>query len=158
MTVLARSGTRSSRITRQQHPDKANEMSMRGRVGALWDGCEVARRIVIIVTGVAVAALCVMFACLGLDDANTAAAVISALAGVAAVGVTVWAALNSPSKDESMVRARGTRTGLATARAGGTANTGVSASTVPGLDVVAKETGDAVATGDGDANTGVRLT
>jgi hypothetical protein len=113
---------------------------------------------VIIVTGLAVAGLCAVFALVGWNDANALAAVASAVTGVAAVGATVWAAMREPSKEAPTTRVRAARTGEATARAAGTANTGIRGPAFDGLDVVAEDTGIAVATGEGEANTGVRLT
>lgn len=113
------------------------------------------RRIVIIVTGVVVTGLCVVFVWVGWGNANMLAAVISAVAGVAAVGATVWAAAGQPGVDGSRVRLRVVRTGAATATAGGFANAGIMGRGVDGLEAVAEDTGDA--RGSGDANTGIRL-
>ncbi|MGX7827879.1 hypothetical protein ACTG9Q_22605 [Actinokineospora sp. 24-640] len=87
------------------------------------------------------------------DQADRVAAIVSALGAVAAVGVAVWAAVRAPQGASVRV----SRTGDATAH-GGQANTGVSgeARHLAG-PVVAEKTGDAAASGDGDANTGIRL-
>lgn len=114
------------------------------------------RRWVLAGTFAIVGVLGVVFAVLGWDRANTAASVVSALAGVAAVGVAVWAAWPAASGGGGGIRVSGT--GKAVARGGGRANTGVSgrADAMPGRVEVTR-TGDAEA-GNGDANTGVDLT
>ncbi|MER6513311.1 hypothetical protein ABT158_41325 [Nonomuraea sp. NPDC001636] len=106
-------------------------------------------------TAVVVAVLAVVFAVLGWDWADKAASVVSALAGVAALGVAVWAAWPVASGGGSV---RVSHTGRATTSGAGRANTGFSgrASAVPGR-VRVKRTGQA-SSDDGDANTGVDLT
>ncbi|MEV6159474.1 hypothetical protein AB0L53_54995 [Nonomuraea sp. NPDC052129] len=117
-----------------------------------------ARRTVIVVTAAVVVVVAVVLAVLRWDDANKLASALSALAGLAAVGVGVWAAL--PGSAQGRIRA--SRTGKAVAGRGGWANTGVSIKGAPSIkstaagDVRADHTGDADASG-GDANTGVRL-
>jgi hypothetical protein len=110
---------------------------------------------VIIVTGVVVTGLCVVFAWLGWDNANNLAAVISAAAGVAAVGATIWGATWQSAAGEPLADLRVARTGTATAIAGGTVNTGIRGRGVKGVDAVVEDTGDA--SGSGDANSGIRL-
>ncbi|MFO7252007.1 MAG: hypothetical protein DIU60_014755 [Actinomycetes bacterium] len=114
-----------------------------------------ARRWVIAGTAVTVAVLAAVFFVLGLEQADKAASVVSALAGVAALGVAVWAALPAASGGGG-IRVSGT--GRAVARGGGRANTGVSgrADAMPDR-VRVKRTGDAEAE-TGDANSGVDLT
>ena len=51
------------------------------------------RRLVLLLTALAVAALAVVFAWLGWDQAGRIATVLAGLAAVAALGVAVWAAL-----------------------------------------------------------------
>ena len=113
------------------------------------------RRVVIIGTAGAVAALAVMLAVVRWDDANKVAVVISALAAVAAIGVGICAA---PAGASSGGGSRVSRTGRATAGRGGWANTGVSgpAGSLP-AGVRVDRTGDADAPDGGDANTGIRL-
>jgi hypothetical protein len=107
---------------------------------------------VIVVTAAVVVVVAVVLAVLRWDEANKLASALSALAGLAAVGVGVWAALPG----SALGRIRASRTGKAVARRGGSANTGVSGKGDAAGDVRADHTGDADASG-GDANTGVRL-
>jgi hypothetical protein len=110
-----------------------------------------ARRLVIILTCVVVAALGAIFAIVRWEHANRIATVASAVAAVAAVGVAVWAAL--PGNGAAGMRA--SRTGGATARGPGSrANTGVSGPAMAG-PVVAGHTGAAEATEGGSSNTGI---
>lgn len=110
-------------------------------------------RVVLIVSAVVVAALGGWFAVARWDDANKVAAILSALGAVAAVGVTVWAALRVPPSRKSLVVSD---TGRAVAGSGGRAITGISGAP-DGVDgpVRVERTGDADATGGGDAVTGV---
>ncbi len=112
-------------------------------------------RVVLIVSGVVVAALGIWFAVARWDDANKVAAVVSALGAVAAVGVSVWAALRAPRSRTSLVVSD---TGQAIAGSGGQAVTGVSgrADRVDG-SIRVERTGVAKASGGGDAVTGVQL-
>lgn len=111
---------------------------------------------VLLVTGLAVAGLGGVFAAVQWDRANQIATLASALAAVAALGVAVWAALPSPGRVSTV---RASRTGKATANAGGAAVSGVSgpAGSTQGQVEVA-DTGDADASGGGDAISGIRLT
>jgi len=97
-----------------------------------------------------VAGLGVWFVLAQWDVANRAATVSSALGAVAAVGVAIWAALRGAGG--SSVRA--TRTGNATARREGSANTGIRSAKQSGRRT-ADRTGDATASDGGSANTGV---
>ncbi|GAB2866840.1 hypothetical protein GCM10022221_79330 [Actinocorallia aurea] len=110
-----------------------------------------AGRVALVVSGAVVVVLSVLFVVLKWDDANKVAAGASALAGVAAVGVAVWAGWPVVSGRVGGVRV--SRTGRATAGSGGRANTGFSArgGEVPD-GVRVDRTGDAEG---GDANTGV---
>lgn len=114
-----------------------------------------ARRWVVVGTAAVVAVLAMVFAVVRWEDANKIASAVSALAGLASVGVGVWAGLPVVS---SGGRVRVSRTGRATARGGGRANTGVAgrAGALP-EDVRVEQTGDADASGGGDANTGIQL-
>ncbi|MEV4371862.1 hypothetical protein AB0J71_32660 [Nonomuraea sp. NPDC049637] len=111
-----------------------------------------ARRTVILVTAALVVIAAVVLAVLRWDDANKLASSLSALAGLAAVGVGIYAALPSSAR----TRVRVSRTGRAVAN-GGTANTGVSGTTAVAGEVQVDHTGDARASGRGDANTGLHL-
>jgi hypothetical protein len=112
------------------------------------------RRVALLVTAAVVVVVAVALAVLRWDDANKLATSLSALAGLAAVGVGMWAALPGSSGRR---RVRASRTGKATAGRGGQANTGVIVAKGTEDDVRAAKTGDADASGAGDANTGVRL-
>lgn len=98
--------------------------------------------------------LAVLLVVLRWDTANKIAVVVSTLAGVAAIGVAIWAGL--PAVSGKGIRV--TRTGRATAGPGGRANSGVSgpAGSLRG-DLLADRTGDADASGGGDANSGIQL-
>lgn len=74
-------------------------------------------RVALVASGVVVAVLAVLFLVLEWDDANKIATSVSALAGVAAVGVAVWAAWPVVAEGRSGVRV--SRTGKATAGPGG---------------------------------------
>ncbi|WP_431919580.1 hypothetical protein [Nonomuraea jabiensis] len=110
------------------------------------------RRMVLLVTCLVVAAFAATFALLTWEYANRVATTVSALAGIAAVGVAVWAALPGMGKK---VRVSGT--GKAMAHSGGVAISGLSgpASAADGL-VEVDRTGDAEAFG-GKATSGVSL-
>ncbi len=107
-------------------------------------------RVVLTISLLVVAGLGVWFTLASWNDANKVAAISSALAAVAAIGVAVWAALRNPSADRSITvshtgKARGKR-----------AVTGVSGTAeAAGGSVRVKRTGDATASGD--AITGVQL-
>ncbi|MFI5959776.1 hypothetical protein [Cryptosporangium sp. NPDC051539] len=60
-----------------------------------------ARRVALICTGVAVVMVATPFVFLGSTRAVAITALISAVAGVAAVGIAVWAALRQPTADEA---------------------------------------------------------
>lgn len=113
------------------------------------------RRVALAATFVAVAVLAVVFTVLRWDMADKVATAVSALAGVAAAGIAVWAALPALSGGGGV---RVSRTGKAVAGSRGSANSGVSgpAGSLTG-QVQVDQTGDADASDGGDANTGVRL-
>lgn len=115
-----------------------------------------ARRWVLVGTAVLVAGVAVMLVRLQWDSANKVATAVSALAGLAAVGVAVWAAWPTVSASGGRVRVK--KTGAATASGTGDANTGVvsKSGAVPG-DLTVSGTGDAKSSGEGDTNSGIRL-
>ncbi|MEV4096700.1 hypothetical protein [Streptosporangium saharense] len=115
-----------------------------------------ARRWVLAGTAVLVAGVAVMLVWLRWESANKVATAVSALAGLAAVGVAVWAGWPAVSAGGGRVRVR--KTGAATASGTGDANTGVvgRSGAVPG-DLTVDGSGDARASGEGDANSGIRL-
>ncbi|MGW8484692.1 hypothetical protein [Streptomyces sp. NPDC055886] len=110
------------------------------------------RRAVLMWTGLAVAVLAGVLSFLSWDRADQVAGVVSAVVGVAALGVGVYGAVGPPRGPDVQVSA----TGRATAR-GGDANTGYAApaSTTPPGSVSVSDTGDAEADG-GSSNTGFR--
>jgi hypothetical protein len=118
------------------------------------DGVMDKRRVVLVVTCLAVAALAVVLMLMRWEQANKVATSLSALAGVAAVGVAIWAAFPRPVGTTIRV----TNSGKAIAGRAGGAQTGVRASAdlVVG-DITVRRSGDANATGDGNAATGVEL-
>ncbi|WP_282797577.1 hypothetical protein [Streptomyces sp. CC224B] len=108
------------------------------------------RRAVLVTTVLILAVFVGGLSLLGWGRANQVAGVVSAVVGVAALGVGVCALL-APSGSTSV---RVSRTGRATAAGGGDANTGAVAPSSGGA-VSVEETGDARADG-GSANTGYR--
>ncbi|GAA1009678.1 hypothetical protein Aple_021880 [Acrocarpospora pleiomorpha] len=114
------------------------------------------RRWVLAATAVAVAVLAVVFVVLGWERADKVASLASALAGVAAVGVALWAAWPMASGGGGL---RVLNTGRATVRGDGRANTGFSgrADALPS-QVRVEQTGNADAGSGGNANSGVELT
>ncbi|MGP4101096.1 hypothetical protein [Nonomuraea sp. KM90] len=99
-----------------------------------------------------VAGFAILLVLLTWEDANKIATAVSATAGLAAVGVAVWAALPSSAK-----RVRVSGTGKATARAGGVAVSGLTGPlTASGGVLEVNRTGDAEASG-GKATSGVSL-
>ncbi|TYB47395.1 hypothetical protein FXF51_58275 [Nonomuraea sp. PA05] len=107
---------------------------------------------VLLATSLTVASCATTFALLTWEDVDKIATAISALAGIAAVGVAVWAALPGAG---NAVRVSGT--GKAVARNGGVAVSGFSgpASAAASASEV-HTTGDAEASG-GKATSGVSL-
>lgn len=116
------------------------------------DGEVNARRVVLAVTGVVVAVFGVVFAVLQWEQANRIATSVSALAGLAAVGVAVWAAFPGTA-----TRVRVSNTGKAVSGRGGRAVSGVSGPAAAAGEVVAEKTGDADASDGGEATSGVHL-
>lgn len=115
-----------------------------------------ARRWVLAGTAVAVAVLATIFVLMQWESANKVATAVSALAGLAAVGVAVWAGWSAAAGDSTTLRV--IRTGSATASGGGNSNSGLvgKAGNLPD-HLVVNQTGDAKASGNGDANSGIRL-
>jgi 4-amino-4-deoxy-L-arabinose transferase-like glycosyltransferase len=113
------------------------------------------RRVVLLITAVAVAVLSAVLLFASWNDANKIATGVSAVAAVAAVGVAVWAVLSPPGKPGKV---RVSHTGKAKAT-GGTAVSGFSApaGTATG-DVSVDHTGDADASGGGDSTSGAKWT
>lgn len=116
------------------------------------------RRLAIVVTLLAVAVLAGLFILLRWEQANKLATVMSALAGVTAVGVAVWAALTGTGTREG-ARVNISGTGRAVAGPRGRAVTGLSSPTeaLPG-DTKVHRTGEADASSGGDAVSGIDLT
>jgi hypothetical protein len=114
------------------------------------------QRIVIMVSGVVVFGLAGVFCALSWTQANQLAGIVSALVSVAGLGATVWAALAAAPAAGAGPRAHVVRTGNASVRGTGSANTGIITSTsgTAGGTASAKRTGDAD-TEDGQANTGI---
>jgi len=108
-------------------------------------------RVALVVTCVVVAGLGTWFAVSRWDDANRIATVASALGAIAAVGVAIWAALRTPSPQKSItVKDTGTASGRK-------AVTGVIGKADSVGTIRVERTGDATASGDGNAVTGVEL-
>jgi hypothetical protein len=107
------------------------------------------KRMVLVVTCVLVAVLGWVFAVSQWETASRIATVASALAGVAAVGVGIWAALPGASPSGIVVR----DTGAAKTAGAGSAVSGYRGSRPRG-PVTVEQTGDAEATGEGGAISG----
>lgn len=121
------------------------------------------RKSAVVATAGAVTVLAVVLAVVRWDDANKIASSVSALAGIAAVGVGVWAALRGTADGGNPSGTRGgslhvSRTGRAVAGRGSRANTGVTGSgdALP-AEVRVEHTGDAEASDEGEADSGIRL-
>ncbi|MEU9800789.1 hypothetical protein [Streptomyces sp. NPDC051000] len=114
------------------------------------------KRTALIVTSCAlVAAMVIVWVVVDLGTADGTASVIGASAGV--VGL-VYALINSSSPAQGPTLTV-TRTGKATTRGGGTANTGITMPAAGGqVSATAEDTGDTESDGPGEANTGIRLT
>ncbi|GAA4365627.1 hypothetical protein GCM10023088_11240 [Actinomadura verrucosospora] len=111
-------------------------------------------RWVLVATCLGVTVLAVVLAVLEWDRANKLATSVSALAGVAAVGVAVWAVLARSSRAQVRVR----DSGRAVATRGGRASTGVRSPASEPSDAIVEHSGDAEASDNGQASTGVDLT
>lgn len=112
------------------------------------------QRVVVMASGLAMGLLAGATCFLTWDHANQVAGVVSAFVGIASLGTALWAAVASAS-ESSGSNIRVSATGSATARGGGSANTGVAlpAGPVDPARVEVTGTGDADAEG-GQANTG----
>ncbi|UKY47839.1 hypothetical protein [Streptomyces inhibens] len=108
------------------------------------------KRVVLVGTCVVVAVLGWVFAVSQWETASRIATVASALAGVAAVGIGIWAALPGARPTGIVVR----DTGAAKTAGTGNAVTGYHGSGSTDAAVTVERTGDAEATGDGDAISG----
>ncbi|MEU3019181.1 hypothetical protein ABZ635_17520 [Nocardiopsis sp. NPDC007018] len=112
-------------------------------------------RWVVVVTCAVVAVLCAALVLLQWEQANRLATSASALAGLAAVGVAVWAALR-PGQARTTGGVTVRDSGTARADGGGRATSGVR---LPGRresrDLRVRGSGDAIASGDGEAVSGI---
>jgi hypothetical protein len=108
-------------------------------------------RVVLLVTCLVVAVLAAVLAVLQWQQANKIATVVMAMAGVAAVGVGVWAGLSRPAGPSVRV----SRTGPATSGPGGRAISGAAGPLANLGSVEVDQTGAADASGGGKAVTGV---
>lgn len=109
------------------------------------------RHTVLLITGLLVAVLATSFVVLRWDSADRIATAVSALAGLAGVGVALWAALPGA---RSGVRAR--QTGATRARGSGYANSGIDAPSGDATPIEVSRTGDATAGDGGQAISGIR--
>lgn len=111
-------------------------------------------RVVLAVTFLVVAGLAAWFAVAQWDQANHVATVLAAIAGVASVGVAIWAVLSKP---KSTARITVKNSGDAKSK-DGSANTGFSGGSRGPTDVAidVEDSGKASSEGDGDTNTGVK--
>ncbi|MGW3738010.1 hypothetical protein [Streptomyces sp. NPDC005148] len=107
------------------------------------------KRVVLAGTCVVVAVLGWVFAVSQWETASRIATVASALAGVAAVGIGIWAALPDTSSSGIVVR----DTGAVKTAGAGNAVSGYHGNRPRG-PVTVERTGDADATGDGNAISG----
>jgi hypothetical protein len=123
-----------------------------GKLGG--DGIEVSkRRLVLLLTVLAVVALAGVFAVVGWDQADRIAIVVAGLVAVAALGVEVRAALLGEPTAGVQVK----DTGSARASKGAIATSGLSG-TAPSAGLVEVEhTGSADASESGEATSGIRL-
>lgn len=123
---------------------------------ALWNAASMnVRRIVLLVTCLAVIGLLVWLTMAKWSSASKIAAVVSALGAVAAVGVAIWAAFPGSVSAGSV---RASRTGKAIARRGSHAISGIALSTHNSQGKLnADRTGDAEASDGGEATSGIRL-
>ncbi|MEV4210101.1 hypothetical protein [Micromonospora sp. NPDC049662] len=110
-------------------------------------------RWILVITLLAVAGLGFWFSVARWDDASKIASALSAMAGIAAVGVTVWAALRgTATSSKYTVKNSGNASSSS-----GDANTGVRGKADPAaLSVKIRNSGDAESK-DGNSNTGLHL-
>jgi hypothetical protein len=113
------------------------------------------RRVVLLVTVLAVGGLLAWLSVVKWDSASKIATVVCALGAVAAVGVAIWAALPASGLPKGIAASR---TGKAAARRDGSATSGVRGPAgSAGGPIRADRTGDAEASDGGDATSGIRL-
>lgn len=112
------------------------------------------KRLVLVLTGLAVAGLAGTLTFLRWDKADHLLSVVSGLATVASLGVAVWAAL----PDGNSITVKVGNTGTAKATGPGKANTGITGP-ADGLtgSIELNNSGMAEADGGGEANTGINL-
>lgn len=108
-------------------------------------------RVVLLLTCLVVAVLAVVLAVVQWEQANKIATAVMALAGVAAVGVAVWAGL---SRSGGSPQVRVSRTGPATSGPGGRAISGLAGSPADMGSLQVEQTGAADASRGGDAVSG----
>ena len=113
------------------------------------------RRVVLLVTCLVATGLLVWLTVAKWDSASKVAAVVTAVAAVAAVGVAVWAALPGSGRPGQLLASR---TGKTSAGSKGRAVSGIVAPAGKATSRVrADRTGDADAGDGGEATSGVRL-
>lgn len=109
------------------------------------------RKVWLLLLGLALLAFGTACLIVGLDRADKIASVIGAVSGVLGL------ALSGAGSPAAFRTVRASRTGAVRNRTGGSAVTGIDASSTANVDrVVASRTGD-IDGGSGDANTGVRI-
>lgn len=111
-----------------------------------------AGRMTLFVTSMIVAVMAAAFALMQWQDANKVATSVAALAGIAAVGVAIWATLRG-SGQKSRIAVRGS--GPAVSGPGGKAISGSKLTGDAPSDVTVENSGRADASGGGAAISGV---
>lgn len=113
------------------------------------------RRVVLVVTGLAVAAAAAAFALVGRAHIESLAAVLTVLVSMAGLGVAVWAGWPARAHGRTSVRVSGTGSVHRSGRGSSIAVTGVDIADGPvPAEVVIESSGDVE--GGGDAVTGYR--
>lgn len=115
------------------------------------DGLMTGRRAVLAVTFLLLTGMGGILATMTWQQAGQWASVASGMAGLAAVGVAIWAALPG-----SKFGARASRTGTATVRGLGMANTGIMGPASNLAEPAVAEHTGAAEVGEGEANTAIR--
>jgi hypothetical protein len=111
------------------------------------------RRVVLMITGVLVAALAGVLPALQWEQANKIATAISALAAVASIGLAAWAAIPG-----ARTTIRVSNTGKAISGRQGKAVTGIEGRSAQLTgDISIDHTGDADASKGGEAGSGIQL-
>ncbi|MGW5556521.1 hypothetical protein ACWER9_04745 [Micromonospora sp. NPDC003944] len=108
------------------------------------------RHVVLLVSGLLVSVLATTFVVLEWESADRIATGVSALAGLAGVGVALWAALPT-TRSGARVR----ETGTTRARGTGYANSGIDAPASDATPMEVHRTGDATAGDGGQAISGI---